>query len=338
MPNEKVLMLLLLSMVKMLVRIKIRSHRGRFYPPYRARVLAFKNDVQFWRERKSLEGLSVRSVLFNVFQSVIVFLYICDNDSSWVIKLSVAFGLLIELWKIPKVLNVQVSREKKCRQLQKNMMSWPLNICLGCCFRSWQPMRVILWSTKSSAMMTPQLFINYKLKSVAHLPWRMLTYKFVNTFIDDLFAFIIKMPTMYRIGCFRDDIVFLRWAYRVDPVRINGKIRCFLGGPNGALLVDELDHASVTSLKTKCQIQIFEYPRLQKALVRRTMMGAVMMNLRKTNDSPALKYLSKSRDPSAIIAFLQHRLDLVSLLINELPFTKCQPKNNSKSKSGSKKH
>ncbi len=26
-------------------------------------------------------------------------------------------------------------------------------------------------------MMTPQLFINYKLQSVAHLPWRMLTYK-----------------------------------------------------------------------------------------------------------------------------------------------------------------
>lgn len=54
-----------------------------------------------------------------------------------------------------------------------------------------------------------QLFINYKLKSVAHLPWRMLTYKFINTFIDDLFAFVIRMPTMYRLGCFRDDIVFL---------------------------------------------------------------------------------------------------------------------------------
>ena len=26
-------------------------------------------------------------------------------------------------------------------------------------------------------MMTPQLFINYKMKSVAHLPWRMMTYK-----------------------------------------------------------------------------------------------------------------------------------------------------------------
>ena len=74
--------------------------------------------------------------------------------------------------------------------------------------------------------MTPQLFINYKLKSVAHLPWRMLTYKFLNTFIDDIFAFVIKMPTMYRIGCFRDDIIFLiyvyqRWIYRVDPKRVN---------------------------------------------------------------------------------------------------------------------
>ena len=53
-------------------------------------------------------------------------------------------------------------------------------------------------------MMTPQLFINYKLKSVAHLPWRMMTYKALNTFIDDLFAFVIKMPTLYRLGCFRD--------------------------------------------------------------------------------------------------------------------------------------
>ncbi len=68
--------------------------------------------------------------------------------------------------------------------------------------------------------MTPQLFINYKLKSVAHLPWRMMTYKALNTFIDDIFAFVIKMPTMYRIGCFRDDIVFFiflyqRYIYRV---------------------------------------------------------------------------------------------------------------------------
>jgi len=75
-------------------------------------------------------------------------------------------------------------------------------------------------------MMTPQLFINYKLKSVAHLPWRMMTYKALNTFIDDIFAFVIKMPTMYRLGCFRDDIVFFiflyqKYVYRVDLSRVN---------------------------------------------------------------------------------------------------------------------
>lgn len=46
-------------------------------------------------------------------------------------------------------------------------------------------------------LMTPQLFLNYKLKTVAHLPWNVLFYRFINTFIDDLFSFIIRMPTMY---------------------------------------------------------------------------------------------------------------------------------------------
>jgi hypothetical protein len=63
--------------------------------------------------------------------------------------------------------------------------------------------------------MTPQLFINYKLKSVAHLPWKVFMYKALNTFIDDLFAFIIKMPTLHRLSCLRDDIVFIIYLYQV---------------------------------------------------------------------------------------------------------------------------
>lgn len=75
-------------------------------------------------------------------------------------------------------------------------------------------------------MMTPQLFINYKLKSVAHLPWRVMSYKAFNTFIDDVFSFIITMPTMHRIACLRDDVVFAvflyqKWIYRVDMTRTN---------------------------------------------------------------------------------------------------------------------
>lgn len=74
--------------------------------------------------------------------------------------------------------------------------------------------------------MLPQLFINYKLKSVAALPWRAFMYKAFNTFIDDIFAFIITMPTAHRLACFRDDIVFViylyqRWLYPVDKSRLD---------------------------------------------------------------------------------------------------------------------
>lgn len=72
--------------------------------------------------------------------------------------------------------------------------------------------------------MTPQLYINYKLKSVEHMNWRVMSYKFLNTIIDDLFAFIIKMPWLKRLSCFRDDIIFViylyqRWIYKVDKKR-----------------------------------------------------------------------------------------------------------------------
>ncbi|RCH81439.1 hypothetical protein CU097_005362 [Rhizopus azygosporus] len=74
--------------------------------------------------------------------------------------------------------------------------------------------------------MLPQLYINYRLKSVAHMPWKTLMYKSLNTFIDDLFAFVIKMPTLHRLACLRDDIVFFvylyqRHVYKVDPTRAN---------------------------------------------------------------------------------------------------------------------
>lgn len=63
--------------------------------------------------------------------------------------------------------------------------------------------------------MCPQLFINYKLQSVAHLPWRQMTYKFLNTIIDDLFAFVIKMPMLHRLSVFRDGVFSLELSYDI---------------------------------------------------------------------------------------------------------------------------
>lgn len=226
-------------------------------------LLAFKNDIQFWKSRESLEGLSVRSVFFNVFQSLIVLLYVLDNDTNFVIILSVFMSLGIEIWKIKKVLIFRIdwtnplvqgvlprvhfdykasyveSDTKKYDQMAFKYLSWLLFPLLAayCGYslmyeehRGWYSwMLSMLYGfllTFGFIMMTPQLFINYKLKSVAHLPWRMLTYKALNTFIDDLFAFVIRMPTLYRIGCLRDDVIFFiylyqRWIYPMDPNRVN---------------------------------------------------------------------------------------------------------------------
>ncbi|XP_018576856.1 cleft lip and palate transmembrane protein 1 homolog [Anoplophora glabripennis] len=217
-------------------------------------LLAFKNDIQFWNNRNSLEGLSVRSVFFGVFQSLVVLLYVLDNETNTLIRISCFVGLGIEFWKIWKVVDIKFengrltfkdkssyveSSTKVYDKLAFKYLSWvcfPLlagysvYALLYLEHKGWYSFVLdLLYGyllTFGFIMMTPQLFINYKLQSVAHLPWRMLTYKFLNTFIDDMFAFVIKMPTMYRIGCFRDDIVFLiflyqRWIYPVDKTRRN---------------------------------------------------------------------------------------------------------------------
>ena len=75
-------------------------------------------------------------------------------------------------------------------------------------------------------MMVPSLYINYRLKSVAHMPSKALTYKFLNTFIDDLFAFTIRMPILHRLATLRDDVIFFvwlyqKWKYKADFSRVN---------------------------------------------------------------------------------------------------------------------
>ncbi|KAH7681429.1 Cleft lip and palate transmembrane 1 protein [Dioscorea alata] len=221
-------------------------------------MLAFKNDIQFWNKNKSMEGLSARSVVVNFFCQLIVFLYLLDNETSWMILASSGIGCCIEFWKIGKAMHIEIDRSgripmlrfrdrdsyaknktKEYDDLAMKYLSYVLFFLVACSsiyslmykeHKSWYSW--ILSSLTSCVymfgfiMMCPQLFINYKLKSVAHLPWRQMTYKFLNTIIDDLFAFVIKMPMLHRLSVFRDDLIFLiylyqRWIYPVDKKRVN---------------------------------------------------------------------------------------------------------------------
>lgn len=220
--------------------------------------LAFKNDIQFWNKNKSMEGLSAKSVVVSFISQLIVFLYLLDNDTSWMILVSSGIGCCIEFWKIGKAMHIEVDRSgripllrfrdrdsykqnktKEYDDIAMKYLSYVLFFLVVCSsiyslmyerHKSWYS-----WILSSMTqcvymfgfiMMCPQLFINYKMKSVAHLPWRQMTYKFLNTIIDDLFAFVIKMPTLHRLSVFRDDIIFLiymyqRWIYPVDKKRVN---------------------------------------------------------------------------------------------------------------------
>ncbi|KAJ4839482.1 hypothetical protein Tsubulata_030719 [Turnera subulata] len=220
--------------------------------------LAFKNDIQFWNKNKSMEGLSAKSVVVSFICQLIVFLYLLDNDTSWMILASSGIGCCIEFWKIGKAMHIELDRSGKIPMLRfrdresyarnktkeyddlaMKYLSYVLFFLVACSsvyslkyerHRSWYSW--ILSSLTSCVymfgfiMMCPQLFINYKLKSVAHMPWRQMTYKFLNTIIDDLFAFVIKMPMLHRLSVFRDDVIFLiylyqRWIYPVDKTRVN---------------------------------------------------------------------------------------------------------------------
>jgi hypothetical protein len=50
--------------------------------------LAFKNDIGFWKENKSMEGLSARSIVINAFCQLVIFLYLLDSETSMVVLLS----------------------------------------------------------------------------------------------------------------------------------------------------------------------------------------------------------------------------------------------------------
>ncbi|KAG8240246.1 hypothetical protein J437_LFUL004706 [Ladona fulva] len=219
--------------------------------------LAFKNDVSFWRRREDMVGLSTSSVLWRAFSQIVVFLYLLDENTSLLVLVPTGIGVVIELWKSKKVLRMKFDMngrgwmplrvyfdggessdaEKETRNFDAESMKYlsyilyPLCICGAIYSLIYHPHKSLVNGVYAFGFlfMLPQLFVNYRLKSVAHLPWRAFMYKAFNTFIDDLFAFIITMPTAHRVACFRDDIVFLiylyqRWLYPVDKTRVDSGV------------------------------------------------------------------------------------------------------------------
>eukprot|EP00914_Ancora_sagittata_P025714 GHVO01050917.1.p1 GENE.GHVO01050917.1~~GHVO01050917.1.p1 ORF type:complete len:464 (+),score=43.40 GHVO01050917.1:182-1393(+) len=181
-------------------------------------MLAISSDIKFWRQQddQNLTSLSTNSYILETVSTVIITLYLYDTVESRIILWLSVVRMLSDLWKVQKLLSARAKRrtddnapideieafEWKCMR-----WSWGIKSLAVCAY------------TGGFVSMTPQLFRNYKLQSVSHLPWATLTYQAINTFIDDLFAFLIRMPKIHQMSVFRDDIVFIiyviqLWMYR----------------------------------------------------------------------------------------------------------------------------
>lgn len=210
-------------------------------------ALAFKNDVSFWRNSRDLYGMSRRTVVGNMICSIIIFLFLMDSPStSWILLVTNGIGTVIDVWKSFKVLHLSgqdySEAEKETERLDAMGMRylwyvlaaaipmWAVYSLVQHMHRSWYS-----WLIGTLAngvygfgflMMWPQIFVNYRLKSVSHLPWRAYMYKAFSTFVDDAFAWLISAPLIHKLATLRDDVVFLillyqRWIYPVDKTRAN---------------------------------------------------------------------------------------------------------------------
>ena len=59
--------------------------------------LAFKSDINFWRQNKSLRGLSVRTLFIDMFFQLTILLYLIDVDTSLLVSVPSAAGVVIQV-------------------------------------------------------------------------------------------------------------------------------------------------------------------------------------------------------------------------------------------------
>ena len=225
--------------------------------------LGFRSDITYYKNLKKLDGVYTKYIFFNIFCMFITFIYILLQGANFLVKIELFISFVIEFWKLKKIFIIhfefrnfpniirleykQSFETEEARDYESeavNMMIKYMLLPIGVLYlgyriyyysdnivkNNWRSIVIFiieyiyfLLNVFGFILMTPQIYLNYKLKSVEHLPMKAMTYKFLNTIIDDLYAFAVKSPILYRIFCFRDDVIFVIYIYQIFKYRKNNR-------------------------------------------------------------------------------------------------------------------
>jgi hypothetical protein len=217
--------------------------------------MGFASDVSYYKNLKELDGVYTKYILFSLFRILITFIYVNLEDAHFIVKIELFVALLIETWKLRKIFSISFSfkfpfvhleykikfaseqsqnHESEAINLMTKWLFMPISVLylsyriyyykqtiLSSYFKFFIQYLFFLFNLFGFVLMTPQIYLNYKLKSVEHMPVKALTYKFLNTIIDDLYAFAVKTTTLYRISCFKDDVIFVIFIVQMFIYRNN---------------------------------------------------------------------------------------------------------------------
>ena len=212
----------------------------------------FKEDISYYNNLEKLDGVYTKYIFLNIFSVFISFLYNVVQGANFLVIVEVFVGFLIEFWKLKKIYTIsfnkvfpfihfeykikyEIKEAESYQDIAVSMMIKFLLVPIGIIYLIY---RIYYYKSSSLFMflieyiffllsifgfilLTPQIYLNYKLQSVEHLPLKAFIFKFLNTIIDDLFAFAVKTPTLYRIFCFKDDVIFVIYLYQMWIYRHN---------------------------------------------------------------------------------------------------------------------
>lgn len=208
--------------------------------------LALKNDVTSWNQKSSMSGMSRKSVLWRSLSTLLIFMHLLE-ETSLLVLIPIGLGACVEVWKVFKVYKIQLQwRGLKVNKMDEeerktveydtqasrylSYLVYPLCISGAIfslaylrqkCYFSWLLNTLVTGVYAFGFLsMAPQLFINYKLKSVSHLQGAVLTYRGINTLVSDLcsvasfFNPSLSLTSSHQLCCFRDELFFLLYLYQ----------------------------------------------------------------------------------------------------------------------------